>query len=103
MPGCIGALIADVQAQRQMDPRGPLFLPAMGHDIPTAIKTIGKMQEADGEENIFVVIAHDYSLRGAVDFFPKALNEWKTRGWDQRLRWTFLNDLEQPIKEMGLA
>lgn len=65
-----------------------------GHDIPLATKTVGDLQELDSDERVFVIIAHDQTVRDGVDHFPKSLNDWHSRGWGQKLKWAFLRDLK---------
>ena len=39
-------------------------------------------------------IAHDAELQSVLHFFPHGtLNKWKSQGWKDKLRWTFVNDL----------
>lgn len=73
-----------------------------GHDIPLAEKTMGKLQELDCDENIFVIIAHDSSVRDGVDHFPQALNAWKEKGWGKKLKWAFFRDLENYWNQKGV-
>lgn len=65
-----------------------------GHDIPLATKTMRQLQELDCAENVFVIIAHDATVRDGVGHFPKTLNDWKEKGWGKGLKWAFLRDLE---------
>jgi hypothetical protein len=69
----------------------------MGHDIPLAIKTIEKAQEADADDNIWFVFAHDDSLLNTVDLFPAKANGWKEKGWGSITRWAFLKDFKAAI------
>lgn len=39
-------------------------------DIPLAIDTIKRAQDADAESNVWFVYAHDPTLYGVVDFLP---------------------------------
>ncbi|KAL2789223.1 beta-lactamase-like protein [Aspergillus keveii] len=61
-------------------------------DPEVAEETIVKVQEADGDQNVLVVIAHDMHLRGVVEFFPEAANEFVRKGWVAKCRWKFLKD-----------
>ncbi|KAL3495817.1 beta-lactamase-like protein [Aspergillus germanicus] len=61
-------------------------------DPEVAEETIVKVQEADGDPNVLVVIAHDMHLRGVVDFFPEAANEFVRKGCVAKCRWRFLKD-----------
>jgi len=81
-----------------MDPNGAFFVPLMGHDIPEAIRTIGKVQEADADDNVFVVMAHDDTIVPAVDLFPMSANQWKEKGWAKNVKWSFLKDLMPALK-----
>ena len=55
-----------------------------------ATRSIVKMGECDAYDNIFPVVAHDNTLMGVVDFYPKSANDWQARGWKDRSRWAFL-------------
>lgn len=61
-------------------------------DPDIAEETIEKMQEADAEDNVLVVIAHDDHLKGVVDFFPLSANDFMARGWHKLVKWKFLSD-----------
>ena len=63
------------------------------------LETIGKMQECDGDEDVFVILAHDASLRtsGNVPFFPKAVNDWKERGLGRDLKWAWIGDIKRAL------
>lgn len=67
-------------------------------DPEQAEQTRGKLQEADGEGNIIVVIAHDPHLEGVVDFFPAAANEFMSKRWHEQARWSFLSDFRGALK-----
>jgi hypothetical protein len=98
-PFCPGHFFEDLNKQRGRDPKGPLFDPTMGHDIPLTIRTIGDVQEADADDNVFVIIAHDDTVKGVVDLFPKTANDWKEKGWAKHVRWAFLKEFEPAMKE----
>jgi glyoxylase-like metal-dependent hydrolase (beta-lactamase superfamily II) len=59
-------------------------------DLPAAQETLQKLEGFDGADNVFVVIAHDHSLLGNVDVFPKRINDWKEKDIAQKARWKFL-------------
>ncbi|KAJ5098035.1 hypothetical protein N7532_005036 [Penicillium argentinense] len=99
---CPGGAWEELQTSRGRGVNDPLFTPTFGHDIPQIIETIGKLQEADCLENIFVIIAHDATVRDAVDQFPVSLNQWKEKGWAKDLKWTFLRDAEEYWKSKGV-
>ena len=63
-------------------------------DPPTAQKSVKSLEEFDADENVFVCVAHDGGLLGVVDFFPNGtINDWKRKGWKEKSKWGFLNEL----------
>lgn len=63
-------------------------------DPPTAQKSVKSLEELDADENVFVCVAHDGGLIPVVDWFPSGtINDWKNKGWKERSRWGFLNEL----------
>jgi glyoxylase-like metal-dependent hydrolase (beta-lactamase superfamily II) len=94
---CPGAVYEDLQIRRNRAPDEPFFEPAIGLDIPETIETIKKAQDADKEDNVWFIYAHDPSLHGIVDLFPKAANDWKEKKWRNETLWTFLQDFEADI------
>lgn len=86
-------LFATLNTRRGRTANQPFFDPAMGLDIPLAIDTIKKAQDADAQDNVFFVFAHDMAIQGVVDLFPASANRWKDKGWRERTLWAFLKDL----------
>jgi hypothetical protein len=70
----------------------------MADDADEAERTIGKVQDCDAGENVLVVMAHDDSLLGIVEFFPKDANEFVEKGWVGRGRWAFLKDFREAVE-----
>jgi len=70
----------------------PFFSPTgdFHSDNQEARRSIAKMTEFDAYDNVFSVIAHDKSLLGVVDLYPKGANEWHAKGWGKEGRWRFL-------------
>lgn len=68
-------------------PPGPLF-----PDHEAAMDTVRKIQELDAADNIFVLIAHDLSLRDRIPLFPEMINSWKERNLGVETRWAFCKD-----------
>ena len=81
----------------------PFFRPsaAVSHSIDDTIKTIQKVQEADGHDQVFVVMAHDNMLMDIVDLFPKGANDWKEKGWARDSKWAFLKDFQKAVELSG--
>ncbi|KAK0444113.1 hypothetical protein EV421DRAFT_1903226 [Armillaria borealis] len=72
----------------------PLFSEqnAYGHADPEAARTtIAKLGNFDANPDVLVIVAHDATVPAVIDEFPKALNEWKTKGWKEKLTWAFLD------------
>lgn len=97
-PPCPGAEFEALQKRRSRSPQQPFFDPAMGLSIPEAIRSITKAQKADADENVLFIYAHDASVHGVVDLFPLTINDWKKKGWRDRMLWAFLEDLVPAIK-----
>jgi glyoxylase-like metal-dependent hydrolase (beta-lactamase superfamily II) len=103
LPFCPGHAFEELQRSRKRSSQDPLYTPTFGHDIPLAIRTIEKLQEADANENVFVIIAHDSTVGDVVDHFPKSLNGWKEKGWGKKTRWAFFRDLKPYFTTCGVA
>lgn len=56
----------------------------VAHDIDETEKTIEKVMEADGSDEVFVVMAHDDTLKSVVSFFPQYANSFKGRRWAEK-------------------
>ena len=53
------------------------------------------MQEADAQPRIMTMLAHDASLLGLIDLFPKDANDFVAKGWEKTSRWAFLKDFQK--------
>ena len=71
---------------------------SLAHDYDAGRATVEKIKVFDADERVFVVIAHDNSLRDVLEFFPKSANEWKEKGWKEQGRWRFLKDFEKAVE-----
>lgn len=100
---CLGSAWEELQNSRGRKPTDTLFELCFGHDIPLARKTRNQLQELDCDENVFVIVAHDASVRDRVDHFPKSLNDWKEKNWAKDVKWTFLRDLEPYWQSQGVG
>jgi hypothetical protein len=101
---CPGALFEDLL--RDGDRTKAFFEIAKGqdgngiaHDFDDAMATIDKVQEADAKEEIVVLMAHDESLLGVVDFFPEYEDDFVQKRWVQKVRWRFLRDFVKAVKQ----
>ncbi|KAG5806313.1 hypothetical protein H9Q74_007399 [Fusarium xylarioides] len=93
---CPGSMFEEMHRgaiERSLDPRTTPFYQVTGaHNEEVAQESADALQPFDGNDNVFTAIAHDTSLAGIVDFFPKGANEWKAKGWKREGHWRFLND-----------
>jgi hypothetical protein len=103
IPLCPGTAFAELQQSRDRSSTDSLYDMTFGHNIPLARKTASWLQELDADERIFVIIAHDSTVRDGVDHFPKILNDWKAKGWGTALKWAFFRDLEPYWREKGIV
>jgi hypothetical protein len=79
----------------------PLVQPAKGNtslnqDVVTAVASMEKLRRFDGRPDVWVILAHDASLRAwtgkpnGIGLFPQALDAWKEKGWKDLTRFAFL-------------
>lgn len=101
LPLCPGHIWEELQKSRQRGSTDTLFDMTFGHDIPLATHTTGKLQELDCLDNVFVIIAHDSTVRDGVPHFPESLNDWMERGWGERVKWSFFRDLKPVWESQG--
>ncbi|KAI4598544.1 hypothetical protein KJ359_002955 [Pestalotiopsis sp. 9143b] len=79
----------------------PAAAPSVHHDVPEMVETIRKLQECDAHDNVLVAAAHDTSLLGVADFFPRRANGFAAQGWVRRARWAFLKDFAEAVGYEG--
>ncbi|KAF3020927.1 hypothetical protein E8E14_003880 [Neopestalotiopsis sp. 37M] len=63
-------------------------------DHEAALETIRKIQELDASDRVFVIIAHDLSIRASIPLFPKTVNDWQERRLKTETRWHFCSDFQ---------
>jgi glyoxylase-like metal-dependent hydrolase (beta-lactamase superfamily II) len=95
---CPGAMLEKLQTKRGRSPAEAFFDPAMGLSIEEAIATIKKAQQLDGSEYVFFLFAHEHTIHGVVDLFPKSANNWKQKGWREQTLWAFLKEFKQALE-----
>ncbi|KAF3769426.1 hypothetical protein M406DRAFT_231518, partial [Cryphonectria parasitica EP155] len=91
-PTCPGEILQGLKATS--DPTQPFFTlsPVVFPDHPAALETVRKIAELDAAENVFIILAHDESLKSHLDLFPKSINGWQAKGLRSRTRWLFCKD-----------
>ncbi|EXJ76460.1 uncharacterized protein A1O5_00968 [Cladophialophora psammophila CBS 110553] len=85
-------ILESLQTSRGRNVSQSFFDPVITSDFNEALRTIAHAQEADGQDNVFFIAAHDDTIEGVVDIYPKQANDWKARGWREKTLWTFLRD-----------
>lgn len=73
----------------------PFFQPRPGFpdNEEQAQWSLDVLEEFDAVDNVLPIFAHDASVLGVVDFFPKSANDWKDKGWKKESHFRFLADL----------
>lgn len=64
------------------------------HDMVAANESRAKLMDFDASDDVLVLIAHDNDIKDIVDFYPGTLNEWKAKGWKEKLKWAFLDEFK---------
>ena len=106
--GCPGAFLVE-KIHPLSSATEPFYDIAKGfsHDHDEAKRSIRKLQEFDASDDVLVCIAHDQTMMGNVDFYPKSLNDWKAQGIQKKIRWAFVGDFdlkaERPPRKEGEA
>ncbi|KAI1854044.1 hypothetical protein JX265_003632 [Neoarthrinium moseri] len=88
-----GASFRRLNTRRGRKENEPFFESRLGANLTQVMETITKAQAADSQNSIFFIFAHDPTIRGVVDFYPAAANDWKRKGWREKTQWAFLRDL----------
>ncbi|KAK8048214.1 hypothetical protein PG994_009944 [Apiospora phragmitis] len=103
--GCPGAaLFGALQTSRGRRARDEPFVDPskqLQEDYAASGRSIREAQVPDAMDNVFFVFAHDATLLGVVDVFPKGANEWRDKGWADTARWTFLKDFAPAAAKFG--
>ncbi|KAK8124344.1 Metallo-hydrolase/oxidoreductase [Apiospora kogelbergensis] len=67
-------------------------------DYEAAQDTVRKIMELDASENIFIILAHDESIKDQINLFPEPINNWKAMGLSSRTRWLFCKDFAKALE-----
>jgi glyoxylase-like metal-dependent hydrolase (beta-lactamase superfamily II) len=92
---CPGELLQEFTIEQS--PNKPFFNVAKGPLFPdhdAAMDTVRKIQEVDAADNVFVLIAHDLSLRERIPLFPETINGWRERDLGLVTRWVFCGEFD---------
>ena len=91
---CPGVLL---QRLLERSESGPLFGVDEKNvvDFIQAQKSVQRLQSFDSMDNVWVIVAHEQALLDNIEFFPANLNDWKEKGYSDKVRWGFLKALEK--------
>lgn len=91
-------VLQDMQQSRGRRNDQAFFDPCITCDFDEALQTIGQVQDADANVNVFFIGAHDDTLSGIVDMYPQTANDWQAKGWKAKSQWLFLRDFDQALR-----
>jgi glyoxylase-like metal-dependent hydrolase (beta-lactamase superfamily II) len=99
---CPGQIFVAIHPRRSREE--PFFDPVRSEEgwhfaADEAKESIDRLIEANAYDNIFPVMAHDCSLAGVVDLYPKTANLWMEKGWKERSRWGFLSSFAATVED----
>lgn len=63
-----------------------------------ARECLKKLEVFEADENIMIMIAHDYTFIPVIDFFPKNANGWHEASWKKKSQWIFLDDFKDLVE-----
>lgn len=94
---CPGDVLQHLQLHES--PAEPFFTvsPILFPDHAVALETVRKIEELDAADNIFIILAHDESIKDSLDLFPARINAWKASGLRTQTRWLFCKDFENAL------
>ncbi|KAF9894345.1 hypothetical protein FE257_007848 [Aspergillus nanangensis] len=85
-------VLEQIQTSRGRRTDEAFFDPVITSDFEDALRTIVGVQNADADGEVFFIAAHDDTLKGLVETYPRRANEWKAKGWREKSLWAFLRD-----------
>lgn len=99
---CPGEILASLQPGRHGSITIPFYQPA--DDFCTnkkeAIESIESVCNLDARGDVFVILAHDRTLKETIPLFPKTINNWKELDLANKTRWLFVDDFAGAVDEM---
>ncbi len=100
---CPGSLFASIHRLRPSERAStePFLLPspAAAKDVEAAKDSVAKVGEFDGYDNVFTVLAHDDTVLDVVGKFPREkANDWKKKGWREKILWRFLESFGPAVE-----
>ncbi|GLA74466.1 hypothetical protein AtubIFM55763_005710 [Aspergillus tubingensis] len=100
---CPCSILTNSHPIAKVDPRQEPFYEVSGYegsaffDAEVAQKSVTKLLDFEASENVLICIAHDSDLLLHLPTFNDSpssdLNSWKEKGWKEKLRWGWVNEL----------
>lgn len=102
---CPGHIFEAIHPRKKADVPFYQTSQAVSHDVEQAIHTCDGVQEFDGADDVFVIIAHDDALldpQVGIEWFPHGtLKNWSTMGYAEKVRWAFLKDFGKAVESVA--
>lgn len=97
--GCPGEILQRIHPKHSANE--PFYTPAesFNADNDEAKRSITKLIELDASQHVLIILAHDAALYDELPFFPKTINDWYTRGFDEKTRWNFTRAMGPAIEK----
>ncbi|KAK4553127.1 hypothetical protein LTR86_009854 [Recurvomyces mirabilis] len=67
--------------------------PQMHEDLAAAERTLLKIKALDGRDDVIVILGHDATLLDVLPLFPRELGDWRAKGFADKARWLFLDNV----------
>ncbi|OQV09344.1 hypothetical protein CLAIMM_13474 [Cladophialophora immunda] len=95
---CPGAWLQAVHHEGKADQPFYRVKKGFSHHEEDCERTIARVTEFDGADNVLVVIAHDPALiEQGFPMFPAAANDWRQGDFANKLRWCFIKDFAEAV------
>lgn len=96
-PSCPGRLLQEIHYNQSAKEPYYEVTESFAHDLQKCHWTVQGLQEFDASDDMLLIIAHDASVLGALDFFPDSMNNWREKDLDKKARWRFVGDFEEAV------
>ncbi|KKK20297.1 hypothetical protein P175DRAFT_0439724 [Aspergillus ochraceoroseus IBT 24754] len=94
---CPGEMLQGLQPHGNATEPFFTLSPVLFPEYDVALDTVRKIEELDAADNIFIILAHDESIKESLDLFPRPINDWKAKGLRSETRWLFCKDFEDAL------
>jgi hypothetical protein len=67
-------------------------------DLQESQRNAVKLSIFDQADNVFVIWSHDIHLEKVIELFPSSANDWKAKGWKNKVHWRWLEPCIQALQ-----